>query len=123
MEVINMADIFTVTAPLKIRLPGGQLRVVAELFKHPEGLIYFDLHWHENVDSGVHLLRGELKGEGPWKIDNHIFYVLGCHGTDGELATEFQQWREWRLQNPDEYPDSRMIQRIARRIIENTGNT
>ena len=108
-----MANIFTVTAPIKVRLPTGELKVVAELFKHPQGLLYFDLYWHLNREQGIHLLKGELKGEGPWKIDNHIFYVLGCHGTDGELATEFQQWREWRLQHPEEYPDKRMIQRIV----------
>lgn len=108
-----MADIFTVTAPLKVRLPNGEQQVVAELFRHPAGLLYFDLYWHQDKDKGIHLLKGELKGEGPWKIAEHIFYVLGCHGSDGVLATEFQQWRQWRLQNPEEYPDERMIQRIA----------
>lgn len=109
-----MADIFTVTAPLKVRLPNGEQQIVAELFRHPQGLLYFDLYWYRDKENGIHLLKGELKGEGPWKMADHIFYVLGCHGTDGELATEFQQWREWRLQNPEDYPDERLILRIAR---------
>lgn len=108
-----MADIFTVTAPLKVRLPSGEQQVIAELYDHPDGLIYFDLHWYQDKDKGIHLLQGELKGEGPWKIADHIFYVLGCRGTDAELATEFDEWRTWRMYHPEDYPDQRMIDRIA----------
>lgn len=108
-----MADIFTVTAPLKVRLPNNELRVIAELFKHPEGLLYFDLLWHMDKARGIHLLKGEISGEGPWKIADHIFYVLGCRGTDAELATEFSDWQTWRQQHPEEYPDERMVRRIA----------
>lgn len=110
-----MADLFTVTAPLKIRLPDGRQKVIAELFPHPEGLVYFDLLWHRHPETGVHVLKGELKGEGPWKIDGHIFYVLGCHGTDGALAAEYSEWQSWRQQHPEEYPDARMVERIAER--------
>ena len=102
-----------------MRLPDGQQKVVAELFKHTEGLIYFDLYWHEDKSSRIHLIKGELEGEGPWKIAGHIFYVLGCQHTDGELATEFLHWREWRLHHPDEYPDERLIQRIADQVDVN----
>ena len=112
-----MADIFTVTAPLKVRLPDGRQQVVAELFRHPEGLLYFDLFWHQCAaderDKVAHLLKGELKGTGPWKIDDHIFYVLGCRGTDMDLATEHSEWQTWRMHHPDDYPDERMIMRIA----------
>ena len=108
-----MADIYTVTAPLKVRLPDGSQQVVAELFRHPQGLLYFDLFWHQDKERGIHLLTGELKGEGPWKIADHIFYVLGCHGTDMELATEHSEWQTWRHMHPDDYPDARMIQHIA----------
>ena len=108
-----MADIFTVTAPLKVRLPSGELHIIAELFKHPEGLLYFDLLWHMDRVRGVHLLKGEITGEGPWKIGDHIFYVLGCRGTDAELASEYSEWQTWRQMHPEEYPDERMVRRIA----------
>ena len=108
-----MADLFTVTAPLKIRLPSGEQRVIAELFRHPQGLLYFELHWQHDKDNRIHLVEGELEGEGPWKIDGHILYVLGCRGTDADLATEFSEWQTWRQHNPQDYPDARMVARIA----------
>jgi hypothetical protein len=39
-----LADIFTVTAPLLLRLPDGTQCVLAEVFRHPEGLLYFDIY-------------------------------------------------------------------------------
>ena len=108
-----MADLFTVTAPLKIRLPNGEQRVIAELFKHPEGLLYFELHWQEDSDSRVHLVGGDLRGDGPWKIADHIIHVLGCQHTDADMAYEYAEWQTWRLQHPTAYPDRKVIRRIA----------
>ena len=108
-----MADIFSVTAPLKIRLPNGEQKVVAEILTHPIGLLYFDLFWHEDRESCIHLIEGELKGEGPWKIADHIFYVLGCRGTDADLANAYAEWQTWRMHNPDAYPDEKVINRLA----------
>ena len=108
-----MADLFTVTAPLKIRLPDGRQQVIAELFRHPKGLIYFELYWHEDHESRIHMVEGELKGEGPWKIADHIIYVLGCQHTDAGLANAYAEWRTWHTQNSEAYPDRQMIKRLA----------
>ncbi len=108
-----MADLFSVTAPLRIRLPSGESRVVAELFSHPQGLVYFDLFWTREPLARIHLLHGELKGEGPWKIADHIFHVLGCHGTDADLATDFSHWQHWLRENPDKYPGGEQIRQLA----------
>ncbi len=108
-----MADLFTVTAPLKIRLPDGRQQVIAEIFKHPRGLLYFELHWHEDRENRIHLVEGELKGEGPWKIAGNIIYVLGCQHTDAEMAYEYAEWQTWHQQHPEAYPDRKMISRIA----------
>ncbi len=108
-----MADLFSVTAPLRVRLPSGESRVVAELFTHPQGLVYFDLFWTREPQARIHLLQGKLKGEGPWKIADHIFYVLGCHGTDTDLATDFSHWQHWLRENGGHYPSSRQMQQLA----------
>ena len=108
-----MADIFTVTAPLRVRLPSGDSKVVAELCKHPRGLVMFDLYWLDNPQHAIHLLEGEIKGEGPWKIADHIFYVLGCHGTDAGLATDYSHWQHWLREHQQDYPNPQQIQQLA----------
>ena len=111
-----MNDLFSVTAPLLIRLPTGDLHVIAERFPHPRGLVYFDLFWHlGNPHFGVHVVEGIIKGDGPWKIGDAVVRVLGCHGTDGALARRFDEWRTYLTENPNTYPPRAEIEAIARR--------
>jgi hypothetical protein len=109
-----MADLFTVTAPLTRFSPSGEEVLIAEVYKHPKGLLIFDPYWHlKNADEGIHLIKGWLEGEGPWKISGHIIKVLACHGTNACLADDFSEWQTYRLSNPDEYPPQPMIDSIA----------
>jgi hypothetical protein len=111
-----MADLFSVTAPLLIRLATGDLHVLAERFPHPRGLLYFDLFWHlGNAHLGVHLVEGIIKGDGPWKIGDAVVRVLGCHGTDAAQARRFDEWRAYLSEHPDSYPPLSEIEAIARR--------
>lgn len=111
-----MADLFSVTAPLLIRHPGGEQRVIAERFALPNGLVYFELFWHlGNPDETVHVVEGPIKGDGPWKVGDSVVRVLGCHGTDGVLAQRFDQWRLYLADNADAYPPRPVIEAIARR--------
>lgn len=118
-----MADLFSVTAPLLIRLPTGDMHVLAERFAHARGLVYFDLFWHlGNPYQGVHVVEGIIKGDGPWKIGDATVRVLGRHGTDGALARRFDEWRIYLTENPESYPARAEIEAIARRhgaLIEN----
>ena len=94
-----MADLFTVTAPLRVLVNKKTSYVIAECYPHPNGLVYIDLFWNEalenNNDSCIHLIEAELKGEGPWKIAGNIIYVLGCRGTDAALATDYASWTDY----------------------------
>ncbi len=109
-----MADLFSVTAPLVMRAPHGEEILLAELYPHPKGLLYFEPYWHLlEPHEGIHLLKGWLEGEGPWKISGHVIKVLACHGSDACLAKEFDEWRTYRLSNPGEYPPQPMIDAIA----------
>lgn len=110
-------DLFSVTAPLTIRLPSGETRLMAEVFPHPDGLLYFDLYWHElDPDQAFHVIRGEITGEGPWKIADNVINVLGCQGTDPELAALWQNWQAL-IQGPvSDYPQPELIAAIARRL-------
>ena len=111
-----MSNLFSVTAPLLIRLPTGDMHVMAERFPHPRGLVYFDLFWHMgNPHFGVHFVEGIIKGDGPWKIGEAVVRVLGCHGTDGALARRFDEWRAYITGLADAYPARAEIEAIARR--------
>lgn len=110
-----MADLFSVTAPLLIRLATGDMYVMAERFPHPRGLLYFDLYWHlGNPHKGAHIVEGIIKGEGPWKIGDAVVRVLGCQGTDGALARRFDEWRAYIGDDAAAYPARAEIAIIAR---------
>jgi len=112
-----MADLFSMTTPLMIRSPDGKQAVIAEIFPHPEGLVYFELYWHlGQPEETIHLLEGTISGEGPWKIGESVINVLGCHGTDAELAMTHQQWQTYLQTAADDYPPSALIGAIARRM-------
>jgi len=112
-----MAAIEHVTAPLVIRHPDGQEQVVAACFPHPEGLLYLDLFWHLSTPGqAAHLLRGELRGDGPWRIGDARIRLLGCHNTDPHLQDQFRPWQEYLEQSGDRYPPRSQILDIARRL-------
>jgi len=117
-----MADLFTVTAPLTILSPEGKETLLAEIYRHPKGLLCFDIYWHlKEPDEGIHLIKGWIEGEGPWKISGHIIKVLACHGTNACLADDFTEWRNYRLSNPGEYPPQPMIDSIAMKLGASPG--
>ena len=113
-----MADIFSVTAPLALRCPDGTRKVIAACFPHSRGLLYLDPFWHRRTPrEAAHLIEGELQGEGPWKIGTCVISVLGCHGTDPDLAAAYAQWRAY-LESDEgaDYPGREQIRSIARRL-------
>ena len=108
-----MADLFSMKSPLMIRFPNGEKRIMAEYFKHPQGLLFFDVFWNRSDDSAMHLVKGEYKGEGPWKIGDAVITVLACHGSDPELATLFSEWQSYLQISVDAYPVDDEIKKIA----------
>ncbi len=118
-----MADLFSVTAPLLIRLPDGSQHVMAERFAHADGLVFFELFWHlGDPNHTIHFVQGAIKGEGPWKVGAAVVRVLGCHGTDGVLARQFDEWRQYLADHSDAYPVRPLIEAIARHHGARPGN-
>ncbi len=71
-----MADLFSVTASLRIQVDKNKLYVIAECYPHPNGLVYIDLYWNELIaseDSCIHLIEANLKGEGHGKLLTMLF--------------------------------------------------
>jgi hypothetical protein len=113
-----MADLFSVTAPLALRLPDGNRKLIAACFPHPKGLLYLDIFWHHSTpDQAAHLICGELQGDGPWRIGDCLITVLGCHGTDPQLQNDHSRWRDYlRDHAEEEYPPPKQVREIARRL-------
>ena len=108
-----MADLFSMKSPLMIRFANGESRIMAEYFKHPQGLLFFDVFWNQQPENSIHLIEGEYKGEGPWKVGDAVISVLGCHGCDADLAAQFADWQAYLQMCSDEYPDDDEIVGIA----------
>ena len=112
-----MASIESVTAPLVLREADGSEKLVAAAFRHPRGLLYLDLYWHLSTpDEAAHLIDGELRGNGPWRVGDHRLRVLGCHNTDPHLQDAFTAWQQYLQANPDRYPPRAQLLEIARRL-------
>ena len=108
-----MADLFSMKSPLIIRLPDGDVRIMAEYFRHEEGLLFFDIFWNQAPAESIHLVQGEYKGDGPWKVGAAVISVLGCHGCDPGLATQFSEWQMYLQMCADEYPSEQDINDVA----------
>jgi hypothetical protein len=112
-----MPAIETVTAPIVLRHPDGSEQLVAACFPHPDGLLYLDLFWHRSTPrEAAHLLRGELRGDGPWRVGDARLRVLGCHNTDPHLQVDFVRWQAYLRDHGDEYPPRAQIEALARRL-------
>jgi hypothetical protein len=112
-----MADLFSMTAPLLVRHADGVRHIVAERFPLGDGpgLIYFELYWHlqRPAAQAIHRLAGEIRGDGPWKVGDAVISVLGCHGTDPELAATFAEWQDYLRQGAPGYPAPKAIRVLA----------
>lgn len=112
-----MPAIDTVTAPLVLRHSDGREQLIAAGFTHPLGLLYFDLYWHLSTpQEAAHLIRGELRGDGPWRVGDARLRVLGCHNTDPQLQEAFTAWQQYLQTHAAIYPPRRQIIDIACRL-------
>ena len=110
-----MADLFTVTAPLAIRLADGRKEMVAEKLPYNGGLLYLPPFWPEMpIEDALRYVPGPIKGDGPWKIGDAVLAVLACHGTDAQLASDFSGWQAYLMQVDDAYPAREEIEKLMR---------
>lgn len=112
-----MADLFSVTAPLAIRFPDGEKQIMLRCFPSGDGLIFLAPYWDQlPAHQAFRFVAGPVKGEGPWKAGNAVITVLGCHGTDPELASEFAGWQSYLEQRGESYPDNARLRELAQRF-------
>jgi len=114
-----MADLFSVTAPLAIRFADGTKQIMIERLAYRDGLLFLPPFWVEKpIAETLRFVAGPIKGEGPWKVGDAVVTVLGCHGTDPDLANEFACWQGYLEQGADAYPPRVYIERLVRENAE-----
>lgn len=115
-----VADLFSITAPRRVRRSDGSTHVMAECFPLAtgQGLVYFELFWHlqRPATRAIHVLQGEVRGDGPWKVGDGIITILGCQGTDPDLAASYAEWQEYFQQGAPGYPADEVIHALARSV-------
>ena len=105
-----MADLFSVTAPLAIRFGDGSRQIMIERMPHADGVLFLPPFWTETgMETALRFVAGPVRGDGPWKVGDAVVTVLGCHGTDAELASEFAAWQGYLEQLGADYPEPEQI--------------
>ena len=107
-----MADLFSVTAPLAIRFrDSGEKQIMIERIPYNDGLMFLPVFWTDTgIADALRYVPGPIVGDGPWKVGNAVVTVLGCHGTDAELASEFSCWQTRLVQLGEAYPEKSDIE-------------
>ena len=111
-----MPAIERINSPFAILFDDGSKILAAACFRHKLGLLYLDPFWHQQTpDKAAHIIKGELKGDDPWRIEGATIRLAGCQNTDPELHLLKSKWSEY-LQEADDYPSVEQIHDIARRL-------
>jgi len=120
-----VADLFSVTAPLAIRFrDSGEKQVMVERLPYGNGLLFLPAFWIDRQpQQALRYVPGLIEGDGPWKVGNAIVTVLGCHGTDAELAGEFSSWQTRLLELGEAYPARAEIEALMKTLAAGVGGS
>ncbi len=81
--------------------------VMVECLRQAAGLVYFRPYWDRlPLQEGIRFVAGE--------VGDAVVTVLGCQGTNPEQAAEYAEWRIYREQFGDSYPDMDALRQFAR---------
>lgn len=97
-------NLFEAKGPLVIELPFGGRRLIAEIFPlevvepGKKGLVFFDTWWRGATFHPVHVVTGEIRGEGPWDIPEADAEIsrLDLSKEDDPLVGEWKDWQRYR---------------------------
>lgn len=118
-----VADLFTVTAPLVIRFASGEKQIMVERLAYRDGLLFLPAFWTDSgIDTALRFVAGPIKGDGPWKVGDSVVTVLACHGTDAELANEFNCWQTHLQQVGEVYPAAEKIEKMMKTRAASVAN-
>ena len=96
-------------SPLYIKYPNGETRVIEAIFQHPKGILYFELFWENDPQYSIHVIEGEVTGDGPWRVGSCSFHILGCNHTHPQKWEMHSFWQQELLQNPDKFRSNEVL--------------
>lgn len=116
-----MPDLFEMKRPLAVNFKDGSKTIMVAYYPHKEGLVFLEPFWQDKTQAQkTTVIKGELKGDGPWKIADAVISLVGCQGTDPDLAQLLSQWENHVQEvGPDYYKveDIRSLARAAGALI------
>lgn len=110
-----MANLFEMKRPLTVGYSNGDKEIMVAYYRHSEGLVYLPSFWEKRPEGQkAVVIKGELKGEGPWKIADVVITLVGCQNTDADFAQMLAEW-EFHVQSvASDYYQPENIRALAR---------
>ena len=102
--------LLSMRSPLYIKYPNTEVRVIENLFEHPQGVLYFELFWEKDPQHSIHLIKGNITGDGPWKVGECSFHILGCNHTHPQMCEMHSFWQQQRLQDPAQFRSAEVVE-------------
>ena len=110
-----MPDLFEMQRPLSVNYTDGRKTVIVAYYPHAEGMVYLEPFWEQKPEGEkVVLIKGDVKGDGPWRVGSAVLTLVGCQGTDAELAQQLAQWQAHIQEVGSDYYDPEAIRALAR---------
>lgn len=110
-----MPDLFEMKRPLAVNFTSGQKTIAVAYYPHADGVVILEPFWEQKPpEKKAVVLTGEVRGDGPWRVGNAVLTLVGCQGTDPDLAQLLAQW-EFHLQDAgSDYYQQEDIRALAR---------
>lgn len=110
-----MPELFDMQRPLAVNFKNGDKTIMVAYYPHANGLVFLEPFWENKpADSKARVIEGEVRGDGPWRCGDASITLVGCQGTDADLAQLLSQW-EAHVQNVGpEYYNVEDIRSLAR---------
>lgn len=110
-----MPDLFEMKRPLAVNYSNGEKTIMVAYYPHTNGIVFLPPFWEQKPEGDkATVIKGEVKGEGPWKIADAVISLVGCQGTDPVMAQMLAEW-EFHVQSlPQDYFKPDDIRRLAR---------
>jgi len=101
--------------PLAVNFTNGHKAIMVAYYPHKEGLVYLPPFW-EQLPKGQQatVIKGRITGEGPWKLADAVISLVGCQGTDAELAQLLADWEFHLQQQAADYYQPQAIRALAK---------